>query len=180
MLLGNYTMTVTPPECLPSEIFVTATVEFGDDLSELMPYLNAELGPCVYERNIPFLRFRRDGKLIAVYPKKVAIAGLRDEEEAREVLEWFRETVNSVESRKDLIEPSFWSLSNLKPLDVFKLLPRTNCGQCVQRTCMAFAAAVVTGEATIDECPPLRENPSNHAELLAMFHVNAYDDEPRK
>ena len=29
------------------------------------------------------------------------------------------------------------------PLEVFKLLPKTNCGSCELSTCMAFAAAVI-------------------------------------
>jgi acetyl-CoA decarbonylase/synthase complex subunit gamma len=43
------------------------------------------------------------------------------------------------------------------PVDVYKLLPRTNCQKCRQRTCMAFASKLVNREATLDECSPLLE-----------------------
>ncbi|MDH5703082.1 MAG: acetyl-CoA decarbonylase/synthase complex subunit gamma, partial [Aigarchaeota archaeon] len=45
----------------------------------------------------------------------------------------------------------------LSPLDVYRLLPRTNCGECGEKNCMAFAAKVVNREVSIEECPPLLE-----------------------
>ena len=171
MMLEQYRMTVSPPECLPSEIRVTATVEFEDDLTELLPYLNAELGPCMYDRDVPFLRLNRLGKLIVFYPKRIGIAGLRDEDEAQEVFEEIRKTINSVSLRKERINPSHWSLSDVKPLDIFKLLPRTNCGECGKSTCMAFAAALAIGEAGMDDCPPLSDKASaaQRSQLLTLF-----------
>jgi len=43
----------------------------------------------------------------------------------------------------------------LKPLDIFKLLPRTNCGDCGLPTCLAFAQALASGEKTAADCPHL-------------------------
>jgi hypothetical protein len=40
-------------------------------------------------------------------------------------------------------------------LGLYKHLPRTNCGQCRARQCMAFAVALAKGEADPDECPTL-------------------------
>ncbi|HMK56417.1 MAG TPA: DUF3786 domain-containing protein [Dissulfurispiraceae bacterium] len=45
-------------------------------------------------------------------------------------------------------------MSQLKnPLEIYKLLPKSNCGQCSIRTCMAFAAAVLMGEKQLSDCP---------------------------
>ncbi|MDR3567507.1 MAG: DUF3786 domain-containing protein [Syntrophobacteraceae bacterium] len=51
------------------------------------------------------------------------------------------------------------------PLDLYKCTPRTNCGECGQKSCLAFATLVVTGREDIAACPcldqekvkPLRE-----------------------
>jgi hypothetical protein len=43
------------------------------------------------------------------------------------------------------------------PLDIYKKLPKTNCGKCPQKTCIAFSAAFLRGEAGIDECPLLTD-----------------------
>ena len=44
-----------------------------------------------------------------------------------------------------------------KPLEVYAALPKTNCGRCAARTCLAFAAALVRGEMHPVDCPPLDE-----------------------
>jgi len=41
------------------------------------------------------------------------------------------------------------------PLDVYKLLPKSNCGHCGAATCMAFSAAVMKQEKTLSQCPHL-------------------------
>jgi len=43
----------------------------------------------------------------------------------------------------------------LSPIDVYKLLPRTNCKECGEENCMAFATKVVNREVPIEKCPPL-------------------------
>ena len=41
------------------------------------------------------------------------------------------------------------------PLDVYKVLPQTNCGRCFLPSCLAFAAAVIRGDKRLADCPPL-------------------------
>ncbi len=41
------------------------------------------------------------------------------------------------------------------PLEVYKLLPKSNCGLCRSSTCMAFSAAVVKREKRLADCPHL-------------------------
>lgn len=41
----------------------------------------------------------------------------------------------------------------LSGLDIFKLLPRTNCGDCSVPTCMAFAMKLAQKKAELSECP---------------------------
>lgn len=47
------------------------------------------------------------------------------------------------------------SIKEISPIDVYKLLPKTNCGECGEANCMAFATKLVNGEYTIPDCPPL-------------------------
>ncbi|MDO5138912.1 MAG: acetyl-CoA decarbonylase/synthase complex subunit gamma [Oscillospiraceae bacterium] len=41
----------------------------------------------------------------------------------------------------------------LKGLDIFKLTPKTNCKECGNPTCMAFAMKVAQGAIPIEKCP---------------------------
>ena len=47
-------------------------------------------------------------------------------------------------------------MSQLKnPMEIFKLLNKSNCRKCGDPTCLAFAAAVFKGEKSLSECPAL-------------------------
>lgn len=45
----------------------------------------------------------------------------------------------------------------LSGLDIFKLLPKTNCGECGVPTCMAFAMKLAQKKAELSECPHASE-----------------------
>jgi hypothetical protein len=53
------------------------------------------------------------------------------------------------------------------PLDVYQSLPRTNCGECGARSCMAFAAALLSGDKRLRDCPGL--TPAAAAAILAYL-----------
>lgn len=42
-----------------------------------------------------------------------------------------------------------------RPMDILKLLDKSNCRKCGKATCMAFAVAVCNGQKQLDECPKL-------------------------
>ncbi|NIO29805.1 MAG: acetyl-CoA decarbonylase/synthase complex subunit gamma [Candidatus Latescibacteria bacterium] len=46
----------------------------------------------------------------------------------------------------------------LSGLDIFKLLPKTNCGECGVPTCMAFAMKLAQKKAELSECPYASED----------------------
>jgi len=45
----------------------------------------------------------------------------------------------------------------ISPLDVFNLLPKTNCGKCGEDTCFAFATKVADRKIDLELCTPLYE-----------------------
>lgn len=58
------------------------------------------------------------------------------------------------------------------PLEVYKYLPQTNCGECGEATCMAFASHLIDRSRKVEDCPPLLEDKFKKkylklAELLA-------------
>ena len=52
----------------------------------------------------------------------------------------------------------------LSPIDVYNLLPRTNCKECGEPNCMAFAAKLVNREVSLESCLP----------ILKKEHAKAY------
>jgi len=59
----------------------------------------------------------------------------------------------------------------ISPIDVYKLLPKTNCKECGEENCMAFAAKLVNREVTLEDCPPLlkKENEEAYKKLWEML-----------
>jgi len=53
----------------------------------------------------------------------------------------------------------------LGPLDVYRYLPKTNCRECGEKTCMAFASQLIEREVKLEDCPPLMK-----PDLAAEFH----------
>jgi len=45
----------------------------------------------------------------------------------------------------------------LTGIEIFKLLPRSNCGQCGVPTCLAFAMNLAAGKAELSSCPHVSE-----------------------
>ncbi|MCW3977971.1 MAG: acetyl-CoA decarbonylase/synthase complex subunit gamma [Candidatus Bathyarchaeota archaeon] len=54
-------------------------------------------------------------------------------------------------------EASKMGAKELSPIDVYMLLPRTNCKKCGQENCMAFATKLVNRELALELCTPLLE-----------------------
>jgi acetyl-CoA decarbonylase/synthase complex subunit gamma len=48
-------------------------------------------------------------------------------------------------------------MSRLKPLDIYNLLPKTNCGECGEETCMAFTYLLINHDAELEACKPILE-----------------------
>src|SRR3989304_3848867 len=62
-------------------------------------------------------------------------------------------------------------IKELSPIDVYKLLPKTNCKECGQENCMAFATKIVNREVTLEQCAPLlkKENEKAYLKLKEML-----------
>jgi len=48
-------------------------------------------------------------------------------------------------------------------MEIFQLLDKSNCRECGEKTCLAFAGAVFTGNKQLDQCPKLDR------EIIARF-----------
>lgn len=56
----------------------------------------------------------------------------------------------------------------LSGLDIYKLLPKTNCRACGFATCLAFAMAIAKKATTIDKCPYLSEEAKKVLEASSL------------
>jgi ArsR family metal-binding transcriptional regulator len=100
---------------------------------------------------------RRRPGFITLYPQRVMITQVSDIEEGLILLAATRDLVNRTWARRDQIQPRLEGRSVPRPLDIYELLPRTNCHACDEATCMAFAFALLEGRRYPTECPSLAD-----------------------
>ena len=155
MLLESYTKEIFNNECMPSAMSVQCFAHLDEDISEALPYLNAVLGGFTYTKDPPSVTFKSQGKLITVHAKKIAINALKDEDEATKIIEWLKREINSAWEKREKIEQLYVAAPQPRVIEILKLLPKTNCKECGQPTCMVFAAQVAEGAKGPEGCPPL-------------------------
>jgi 4Fe-4S ferredoxin len=52
------------------------------------------------------------------------------------------------------------------PFQIYQFLPKTNCKECGEKTCMAFAVKLISQEAKIEQCPYLEEDKKKEIEKI--------------
>jgi ArsR family metal-binding transcriptional regulator len=154
VLLHSYKITRTLP-CLADPEKIRVIAEIPDEIHEVFPYLNATLKGCVYNHPANTLTIRKDQKLITLHVLHITLAKIDDEKEAEEILKWLKDLINETYEKRDQIEPNYSMAAELKALDLFKLLPGTNCKRCGEPTCLAFAVKLAGRDAEIAKCDPL-------------------------
>ncbi len=141
------------------------------DITEVLPYLNTVLGGYQYYQDPPMLTLKYQAKLITLYPKMIGINMVKDEAEADKILEWLKQEINGTWERREEIKPSFERAPKPRILDILRLLPKTNCRECGQPTCMVFATQVSERGLAPDDCPQLdKQNKRKLQEYLEQFN----------
>ncbi|MEW6382084.1 MAG: (Fe-S)-binding protein [bacterium] len=158
-LIQNFTMKLSTPDCSPQADWYRAIVHLHEDIAEVLPYLHAVLKGSEYDHGAKILLWPccDNSKRYAFRPQEVVVAPVENREEAQMLVDAIVNTINDVWARRNEIEPDF---EGKKPppkvLDIYKLLPGTNCRECGM-TCMSFAAAVRSGSIKVSVCPYLPE-----------------------
>ena len=155
MLLQSYRLDVFAPPCEPGAERWSVKAALGDDIGEVLPYLNAALKGAIYNHAARALTWRMGGHAIAIRSREIAISNLRDKDAAATEVQRIADIVNRTWERRAEITPSTETRQRLKPMDVYKLLPATNCKVCGQPTCFTFALKVTAGELELEQCPSL-------------------------
>jgi hypothetical protein len=118
-LLVSWSREVFRPKCNPGFQSLHCMARLDQDVSAVLPYLNADLGGDQYVEDPPAVTFQVHGKLITVYGREIAVNALSGEEEADKILAWLRGEINRVWRARQDIEPSYVSRSRPQ---VFPLL----------------------------------------------------------
>jgi DNA phosphorothioation-dependent restriction protein DptG len=176
MLLHSYQITRVLP-CLADPEKIRVIAEISDEIHEVFPYLNAILKGCIYNHPALTLTIKKDGKLFTLHAHHITLAKIEDEKEAEEILKWLKDLINETYEKRDQIEPKYSKGEELKPLDIYKLLPGTSCKRCGELTCLAFAVRLVEQEIEVVKCTPLfsEEYQEKRKVLVELLHAAGFN-----
>jgi len=160
-------------DCIADPTKNRTIATLSDDISPAFPYVNAVLRGVLYNPEAKTLTIRRGTRLLSFYERLAIFAKVDGKADAEAQLTWFRDLCNDLWRRREELTPCVERQRLVGWLDVYGLLPRLNCRQCGERTCMAFACSLILGLRELEECPRLREEAYTEggrrlAELLAM------------
>jgi len=156
LLLQGFTINQVM-DCIADPTKNRIIAEFWDKVDAVFPYLNAVVRNLMYNPGANSVTVNRGGRILTFYPHVAVMAKVDGEEDAEAQLRWFQELCNDTWHRRDEIAPCYERRQQLGPLDVYRLLPQLNCGDCGERTCMAFAFRLLFGELELETCSHLAE-----------------------
>jgi ArsR family metal-binding transcriptional regulator len=185
MYLISIALTRTLP-CLaePGKIIVIGKP--NRSLDEVLPYLATLPGitpalepqavwcgaSVAYNPDAQTLTFRRPAGFMTLYADRVYMTQVKNADEGLDLLAALKDAINATwEQRAELVAVTVGRRAP-RPLDVWTLLPQTNCEQCGEATCMAFAFGLLQHKRAVVECPPLCADEAladRRATLEAMF-----------
>ena len=151
----NYELEIVNNRCMPGAMSVNCFAHLDQDVSPALPYLNSVLGGFEYIVEPASLTFKVQGKLITITGDKIAVNALKDEPEARKIIEWLIREIKEAWENRSGIEPCYTDTPRPKLIEILKLLPKTSCGKCGSPTCMVFASLAAEGAKGTADCPDL-------------------------
>lgn len=170
LVSGYSDLLLKTPDCLGGVPIWRAHFKLESDVSELFPYINAVAENAAYHDSPHHIQFLLDGVRCALYPAEAYAIPFADREEAGAFVQRLIDFLNDLYDRRSSLKPNDKKYEPIPVMDIFRQLPRTNCGTCGFSTCMAFAAALSQGEAGLEQCPDISDSTGENADKLrAMF-----------
>jgi ArsR family metal-binding transcriptional regulator len=175
MLIEHYDLDVfTPPHEAGVEKF-SAIARLTADISEVLPYLNATCRGAVYQRAANALTWKKGEHHLTFYAYQIATGNVADYETAVAEIDELVTLINRTWERRAEITPDYETRRRPPVMTIYKRLPQTNCRQCGEPTCYAFAIKLAASQRTLADCRPLYEPP--YADQLAALR-DLVDDTP--
>jgi len=157
MFLEEIKVVETTP-CLAEKDLFKAITRASVDLTEILPYLNAVVEKPNYQPNSGSLIFK-DGKFgFTLQGTNINVTKFANITELYELLDWIKDLINTAYESREEIEPNYKARKVVPVLKIYRLLPKKNCKECGEQTCMAFATKLNTFDAEIDDCPLFKQN----------------------
>lgn len=170
MLIESFNLRIDVSNHSVQEFEYEAIAELEVNVAEVLPYLNAVLKNGIYLDHGPAFSWRKGDHNIGFWPDRIAVDHLESREQAKEIIEELVKLVNDIWEKRAEIEPDTTRRENLQPLELYKLLPKTNCKMCGDTGCFSYALKLAAGQMELTKCRPLYEE-DRFKEQLAQLEL---------
>jgi ArsR family metal-binding transcriptional regulator len=151
--------------CIQQQDKFAARTRASTDLSAILPYLNAIFKGADYNREADSLTFIHGTIEFSLIKDQVNVKKFANRTELHELLDWIRDLVNDIWESRSELTPMYAKRRRPPVMTILSLLPRTNCGKCGEKSCMAFAARLYKMEVKVGGCPYLDAAGRNKLEI---------------
>lgn len=138
------------------------------DLTDVLPYLNAALPGARYTPTVPALIWMFEDHQIGILSDRIVVDHIHEDEDPSSLFEQIAQIINDTWSRRGDIEPRHTPRAFRQPLEIFALLPQTNCKLCGEATCYSYALKLTAGVADLSACQPLFDSQSEKGKLTRL------------
>ena len=159
--------------CIVAENMIRVLMQLDSEIGEVIPVLLTKYPPgkVNYIENKKILTLNIYKRLVTLYPSgKISMNKTIDKEDALEVVTEIMKVINEAYNEINSGDVANYDelrekLSNIGPLSLYNCLPKTDCEKCGEKTCMAFAIKLLSGDVKLDKCTPITDDLHNDGVL---------------
>ena len=164
----------------PNKFRIIGKINVREDFKKIMPYIAYLIPNSSYNRKMGWITYKKGVRIITIHSDGfVAMTQTKDREEAMETLkeiERITERAYREKEKTDVSKPK--NKITVNAMEVYNYLPKTNCKECGEQTCMAFAVKLLNGELNVKLCKPLfkeRKYAKNREALIALLSSAGFE-----
>lgn len=150
-VFGRSSIIVLAP-CIADLRKIRIIAHISGNLANVFPYMNAIMSGATYNLRGPVFTCKDDHRMVSLYPQRISVARADDIVDAWRLLERIRVQANTCWKNRSQIEPDYEMRTKPPALEIYFRLPRTNCRQCGEQTCLAFALQLLEGKTVPERC----------------------------
>jgi ArsR family metal-binding transcriptional regulator len=129
-------------------------------LEEVLPILYLAIPNAKYSEKLGALSYVHQQHLITMFSTgRIGMTYVKDRCEAEKLVEEARRLINRafiyLKTHRKPSPELIQAKKELNPAKIYEKLPKTNCKECGEQGCFAFAAKLLNSEKSLEDCPPL-------------------------
>ncbi len=149
--------------CTADSMRIKFIAQADKPLGDILPILYLYIPNANYSEKLGCLTYTYQMHLITIFSTgKISMTYVKDENEAEQLMKEVKNLINrAIIYFRNYGKPDE-KLLNIKkqinPIQIYKILPKTNCKKCGEESCYAFSVKLFSGKKNLRDCPYVNIN----------------------